>query len=149
MTGEEAPGQISYQVLPVKWAGLANRPSAENEVLRLMDGDDETVCLVNIQEGDGWPECGNPDGASIYLADLSADDLSRGEVWKESRADRAGARHNRPTDVFDGEDTGSPGHVPGLGAADAASGSPSPQGETATGPEADDDAQADDDTIDY
>ncbi|MDY7109502.1 MAG: lamin tail domain-containing protein [Planctomycetota bacterium] len=110
--GEETSGEPAYAIIPVKWGSLANSPSAENERLKLLDEKGEVICEVNFEEGDDWPICGNPDGASIWLTDLAATDLNDGKLWRPSEAGEAGARVCRRTEVFDGADVGSPGALP-------------------------------------
>lgn len=113
---ESAEGEevSSYQIIPVRWGSLANSPSEKNEMLELHDGDGKTVCAVNIQRGGDWPDVGRPDGPSIYLTDLTAEDLSDGKLWKASAEDDGLSRACRTTDIFDGGDIGSPGVVPGI-----------------------------------
>lgn len=105
---------LSYQVIPVAWGGIANSPSRNNEVLQLRNAADEVVCEVR-QEGE-WPDCANPDGASIALIDLTVTTLSNPAAWKKSVLNENGARSNSVTEVFGGHDIGSPGFVPGLSA---------------------------------
>jgi len=141
---EEPEEESAYQIVPVKWASLANSPSAENEILRLLDGQGNIICEVNFQEGGDWPVCGRPDGASIWLTDLAATDLNDGKVWKRSVKGEHGARACRPTKVFDAEDVGSPGFVSGLGEAVAQPAAPPTEDE---GEESQ--TKKDDDRIDY
>ena len=107
----------------MKWGGIANTPSADNEILQLLDDKGEVVCEVK-QEGQ-WPECNRPDGASIYLVDLAASTLSDASIWKKSDKGVAGGRTNTKTEIFGGEDYGSPGHVAGLEGGAIAAASPS------------------------
>ena len=141
---ETTEAEQTYQVIPVKWASLANSPSAENEILKLLDGEGNVICEVNFQEGGNWPVCSRPDGSSIWLTNLAADDLNDGKLWKRSEPGKDGARACRQTEVFDGEDIGSPGFVEGLteGGAEA----PPPAKEENA---ADDESKQDDDRIDY
>ena len=110
--GESLP---KYQVIAVKWAGIANSPSADNEVLQLRNDKDEVVCEVK-QEG-AWPSCGKPDGPSVALTDVSATSFNDGKLWVRSGDGQHGARLCRTTDIFGGKDVGSPGFVPGLSGA--------------------------------
>ena len=66
-------------------------------------------------EGD-WPG-DTPDGPSIYLTagSLTAEANDSGANWKKSKDGKEGAAKNTKTDVFDGEDIGSPGKVPTAG----------------------------------
>ncbi len=105
-------GGLNYQVIPVKWGGIANTPGPDNEILQLLNDKDEVICEVH-QVGE-WPDCTRPDGPSIYLTDLTATDLSNGKLWRRSDVGVAGARNNRKTEIFNGVDIGSPGFVPGL-----------------------------------
>jgi hypothetical protein len=142
---EEEPEEESiYQIVPVKWASLANSPSAENEILRLLDGQGNVICEVNFQEGGDWPVCGRPDGASIWLTDPAATDLNDGKLWKRSVKGEHGARACRPTRVFDAEDVGSPGFVP---RSDESAGQPAAPPTEDEGDE--DQTKKDDDRIDY
>jgi hypothetical protein len=142
---EEEPEEESiYQIVPVKWASLANSPSAENEILRLLDGQGNVICEVNFQEGGDWPVCGRPDGASIWLTDPAATDLNDGKLWKRSVKGEHGARACRPTRVFDAEDVGSPGFVPHPGESAGQPAAPPAEDE---GEE--DQTKKDDDRIDY
>ncbi|MCA9284244.1 MAG: lamin tail domain-containing protein [Phycisphaerales bacterium] len=103
---------VVYKVLAVSWGGISNNPSATNEVLRLLDGDGNTVCEANLRNGDGWPRLSPIGGASVYLVDTSATDLNVGSLWKASEPGVSGARVCRPTAVFNGRDIGSPGWIP-------------------------------------
>jgi hypothetical protein len=141
-TEGSAPPPV-YQLIPVSWGGLANRPDAENEILQLLDTEGTVVCEVNIQSGDGWPDCSATDGASIYLVDLSATAFNVGKLWKRSEADTDNAHACTPNDVFDKADVGSPGFVPDLTSKGV---KPVPPAEPASDKPAD---QSGDDTIDY
>jgi hypothetical protein len=138
------PDKPGWLVIPVKWASLANSPSAENEHLKLLDADDKVICAVNIEEGDPWPTC-RPDGPSIYLVDLKATDLNQGALWKRSELDVHGARAVRKTEIFDGEDIGSPGFVEGL----TARGVSVAHSEKTSDDSKKKKTESDDDTIDY
>jgi hypothetical protein len=113
--GGDSHNRLDYQVIPVKWSGLGNNPSANDEVLQLRNEKDEVVCEVK-QEGQ-WPSCKRPDGPSIWLSDLKAANISNGTLWHRSEEGKDGARANKKTDIFNGHDIGSPGYVPGLSAA--------------------------------
>ncbi len=128
---DDPESPVSYQVIRVKWGGLANTPSETNEILRLRDGAGEIVCEVNFRNGDGWPKLTALGGPSIYLVDLDATDLSSGAHWRASKAGEHGAIERKPTRVFGGKDIGSPGRLPprhgqltasGAGASDATEG---------------------------
>jgi hypothetical protein len=138
-----------YQLIPVSWGGLANRPDADNEILQLLDAEGKVVCEVNIQTGDEWPDCSGAGGASIHLVDLSATAFNVGKLWKLSEADKDGAHACTPNDVFDKPDVGSPGFVPGLTSKGV---KPAPPPEPASDKPADDpedSEESEDDTIDY
>lgn len=118
-TGDSEPAHDAsearrYLVIPVSWGGLANSPSSENEILRLRDENDAIICEVNFDDANDWPSFRAGDGPSIYLLDLTATDLNRGNLWARSEAGKTGARNNVKTDIFNGVDIGSPGYVPGL-----------------------------------
>jgi hypothetical protein len=106
----EPSSKLDYQVIPVQWGGISNAPSKENEVLRLLDEKNEVICEVK-QEGE-WPSCAKPDGPSIALLDLTADNISNGALWRRSEDGQHGARICRKTDIFGGKDIGSPGFIP-------------------------------------
>jgi len=91
---------------------LSNGPSDTNEVLTLVNADDEVVDEVNYDDEEGWPS-DSPDGASIVLIpdELSAEGNDEGASWTRSTEGQLGARANRQTDEYDGEDVGSPGTV--------------------------------------
>ena len=105
-------------VYPVSgWAdggmnNLANNPDPGKEVLELLDAEGNSVDQVAYDDEAGWPG-DNPDGPSIYLVagslDASAND--DGANWKRSKDGKVGAMKNTKTEVFDGEDVGSPGKV--------------------------------------
>lgn len=143
---EETPeaGQ-TYHVIPVKWASLANSPSAENEILKLLDGEGNVICEVNFQERGDWPVCASPGGASIWLTNLAAADLNDGKLWKRSAQGEGGARACRQTEIFDGADIGSPGFVEGLGEGGIEAPPPTKEEEKAT----ENESKQDDDRIDY
>ena len=125
----------TYQVIPVKWGGLANDPGPDNEVLQLVNDKDEVVCEVK-QAGE-WPKVKNAGGPSVFLADVTAADLSLGKTWALSTRGQNGARTNKTTEIFDKEDCGSPGFIP---TASAVATKP---------PEAAPQVKAKDDKIDY
>ncbi len=91
---------------------LANRPSDTNEIVVLMDAKGLVIDQVNYDDEGAWPS-DEPDGPSIYVipASLSADGNDLGEAWARSVDGERGARGNQPTDVYNGADVGSPGHV--------------------------------------
>lgn len=107
-------GSAHYHVIPVKWGSLSNNPTPENEILQLLDETGKVICEVNFESGGEWPRLTPKGGPSIWLTDLHAADLNDGKLWKKSEAGKDGARRSVKTDVFDGEDIGSPGFVPGL-----------------------------------
>jgi hypothetical protein len=102
-----------YQVVPVKWGSLANRPAPGNEVLQLVNDKGNAVCEVNFQEGGDWPTLAQPGGPSIYLVNLAAEKLTDGSLWRMSEVGAAGARECRAANVFVRGDIGSPGTLPG------------------------------------
>ncbi len=105
-------------VYPVSgWAdggmnNLANNPDPGKEVLELLDAEGNSVDTVAYDDEAGWPG-DNPDGPSIYLVagSLDASGNDDGANWKKSKDGKAGAMKNTKTEVFDGEDVGSPGKV--------------------------------------
>lgn len=111
---DASAGQAQYLVIPVESQSLANNAAAENEILQLLDGQRQVVCEVNYENGGHWPDVRWAGGPSIWLTDLSAKNLSVGKLWRKSEAGKDGARRNRLTKVFNGQDIGSPGFVPGL-----------------------------------
>ncbi len=110
--GSVADPASACQVIAVKWGGLANTPGPDNEILKLLNDKGDTVCEVK-QQGQ-WPDCSRPDGSSIYLIDLAATNLSDGKIWKRSDNGVAGAHANSKSEIYGGNDVGSPGTVPGL-----------------------------------
>ncbi|GAB4187437.1 MAG: hypothetical protein Kow00105_02060 [Phycisphaeraceae bacterium] len=109
----------SFAVYPVTGWGddgiynLSNGPSADNEILRLIDADGVTVDEVNFDDEVNWPS-DQPDGPSIYLPfehlGPKANDL--GQNWKLSEPGVDRAKKNHKKGDFNGEDIGSPGVVP-------------------------------------
>lgn len=137
--------KLTYQVIPVKWSSLGNSPGADDEVLQLRNDKDEVVCEVKHQGR--WPSCRKPDGASIFLIDVKAANLSDGSVWRCSEAGKDGGRENTTTDLFNGKDIGSPGYVPGLSSSPPTPAAPAPVAKPdAPKPE---EKPKDNDTIDY
>jgi hypothetical protein len=129
----EPTAKLNYQVIAVKWGGLANSPSADNEILQLLNEKDEVVC--EVKQAGKWP---SGKDASIYLTDIKAASLSDGSVWRRSAIGYDGARANAKTNIFDGDDIGSPGYVPGLnGAPPASPHEPSTDGKKPRKPKAD------------
>jgi hypothetical protein len=145
----------AYQVIPVEWCGISNRPTEENEILKLLDAADNVVCEVNIQASGDWPKCSSPDGRSIWLKDLSATDLNQGTLWLAAEAGTHGCRASVITEQFDAVECGSPGYVEGLtshGVAPAPASTESEAKKSGDPPaESPPDAveEDDDDTIDY
>ena len=39
----------------VSWASLANKPTEDNEILKLVDADGAVITEVNYQQENGWP----------------------------------------------------------------------------------------------
>jgi hypothetical protein len=115
--GSESAAGLDYQIIPVAWAALANSPTADDEVLQLLNDKDEVIC--EIRQTGGWPSAKNPDGPSIYLGDFSAANLSDGKLWRRSEPGKDGARVCRQSDKFNGEDIGSPGFIPNAATAKA------------------------------
>jgi hypothetical protein len=115
---------ISYQIIPVKWGALRNNPGDANKGLQLLSENDEVICTVNYRDSGDWPSCSRPDGASIWLTDVTATDINNGKLWKRSDAGKDGARVSQKTDTFDKQDAGSPGV---LTKASATSASPTPE----------------------
>jgi len=110
----------TFAVYPVaQWGddgglyNLANGPSPDNEILRLIDADGVTVDEVNYDDEGDWPS-DRPDGSSIYLPAnmLDAELNDRGENWRLSETGTDGVKKNKPTRIFNGVDIGSPGRVP-------------------------------------
>lgn len=107
---------LEYQIFPVKWGSLANDPDADNEILSLLDDNDRIICQVNFQRNGDWPQIERLGGPSIYLTDITvnAEQINDGRFWKRSQVGRDGAQAVRKTEIFEGDDVGSPGFVPGL-----------------------------------
>lgn len=124
---DEGNPTLSYLVIPVKWGSLANNASATNEILQLLDADGEVVCEANYESGGDWPSIRSPGGPSIYLTDITVEDLNDGTLWRASVVGRDGARNNRKTTIFNGTDIGSPGFVPGLSSPRIATDDPTPR----------------------
>jgi hypothetical protein len=102
---------IAYQVIPVNWGALRNKPGDDNHGLQLLNENESVICTVNYRDGDDWPNCSKPDGASIWLADINAVNFSDGKLWKRSEPGNDGARLSTKTDIFDKQDAGSPGSI--------------------------------------
>ncbi len=92
-------------------SGLANRPTAENEILTLRDSGGTVHDEVNFQVGDPWPK--PRQGPSIYLApgSISTSANDDGANWRRSEFSLHGALNAKATDVFSDQDCGSPGTV--------------------------------------
>lgn len=101
----------NYSVVPIKWGGLSNDPSPDNEILVLLNERGSVVCRVNLNGDPGWPD---GHGASVYLAQPGRDDPDQGSSWRRSTVGEAGGRWSQKTPVFNETETGSPGWVPGL-----------------------------------
>lgn len=91
---------------------LSNKPSESNEVLQLRDARINLVDQVNYDDEEDWPS-DSPDGASIYLkpGKFNAEDNDEGKNWAKSETGTHGAKDNEVTDIFNGQDVGSPGVV--------------------------------------
>jgi len=91
---------------------LSNKPSKSNEVLQLRDARINLIDQVNYDDEDDWPS-DSPDGASIYLKPGKFDAKSNdaGKNWARSEKGTHGAKGNEKTEIFNGEDVGSPGVV--------------------------------------
>ncbi len=117
--GFHAAWSGAFAVYPVQGWGddgiynLSNGPSETNEILRLVDANGATIDEVNYDDEGDWPS-DRPDGASIYLPYemLNAELNDQGANWKLSTNGTDGAKKNRTTKDFNGEDLGSPGKVP-------------------------------------
>ncbi|MFG0288949.1 MAG: lamin tail domain-containing protein, partial [Rhodopirellula sp. JB044] len=97
-------------VIGVNWTEeLANDPSPTNELLTLEDATGLARDSVNYDDAAPWPS-GGPEGPSIYLANLFADN-DDGSNWAYSAVgvDGAVAANGFP---FSSSDVGSPGSVP-------------------------------------
>ncbi|MCA9289690.1 MAG: aldo/keto reductase, partial [Phycisphaerales bacterium] len=99
-------------IIPVRWGGLSNAPSATNEILRLRDEHDDIACEVNFACGESWPPCRS--GFSLELIDAGGADPASGASWRRAAAGKHGATTSRAAGVFIGADVGSPGVVSGL-----------------------------------
>jgi hypothetical protein len=106
---------LNYQVIPVKWGSLGNRPTAQNEILQLLDKTGNVISEVNYQEGGDWPTLVQPGGPSIYLTTLTAEKLNDGKLWRKSETGASGSntRECRAAGPFVRGDVGSPGFLPG------------------------------------
>jgi hypothetical protein len=116
---DDAGSPLNYQVLAIQWGGISNTPSKDNEVLQLLDDKDTVIC--EVRQAEGWPKVGKPDGPSIWLTEPKAADTNVGKLWHKSEAGKDGVRENKKAGIFAGKDCGSPGYVPGLSPAPAAS----------------------------
>ncbi|MCC6679966.1 MAG: lamin tail domain-containing protein [Phycisphaeraceae bacterium] len=107
-----------FQVIPVSGWGdgglrnLSNSPHENNEILRLVDKDGTDIDTVNYDDEGDWPK-DVPDGPSIYLKPdaLNHEANDSGGNWARSAVDSDGGKANVKTDIFDGDDVGSPGAV--------------------------------------
>ncbi len=122
-----ASGQGQYNLL-----NLSNSPDAGNELLTLRNAAGNAIDQVNYDD-DGiiWPTTGNTGAGgtawSIYLLPGSYDSVSNdsGLNWAASAVGFEGARQNTATDVFAGNDLGSPGYLDGVtGEVDCTPGGP-------------------------
>ena len=111
------PGvEPAFLILPVRWGSLANKPTADNEILQLLDPDDTVVCTVNYQRGGNWPDPKRR-GESIHLLKLDDPISFEGANWGLTQIDQPGARTAKVTPTFTKPDVGSPGVLPGKPAA--------------------------------
>ena len=99
-----------FLIIPVSWGSLANRPTADNEILTLLDGDGTVAAKANYQQANGWPPH-DRSGASIYMPIPSHASMNVGSDWARSKAGVHGARACRPGGVFSRPDIGSPGTI--------------------------------------
>lgn len=100
------------EVIGIAWGSLANTPSDTNEILELLDDTGGQQDLVNFDDANGWPS-DSPDGASIYLPSLQADN-NVAASWAASVVGTDDAVS--PTGAtFSAGDIGSPGRVPSSG----------------------------------
>ncbi|MEM8681221.1 MAG: hypothetical protein AAGF97_17885, partial [Planctomycetota bacterium] len=95
----------SAQVIGIEWGSLANSPSAQSEILQLLDNAGNVQDEVNYDDSGDWPS-DSPDGPSITLTDVATDN-NVGTNWARSEAGVAQAIN--PTSPFSTEDVGSPG----------------------------------------
>ncbi|MEM8945051.1 MAG: lamin tail domain-containing protein [Planctomycetota bacterium] len=101
------PASVVVAGLP--WGGLANSPDNTNEVLELLNEFGIQMDLVNYDDANPWPT-DSPDGPSIYLTDLLADN-NEGSNWARSSVNVGGG--SQPIGGnFSSSDVGSPGTVP-------------------------------------
>lgn len=108
---EEEP---RFLIIPVSWASLANRPTADNEVLQLLDADGDVVAEANYRQDDGWP-ASDRNGGSIYMKKPDTSRMNQGDAWARSKAGVDGARACTPGGAFSRPDVGSPGTIPSAG----------------------------------
>jgi len=93
--------------------GMANSPSASNEILTLRDSGGALVDQVNYDDASPWPS-DSPDGPSIYLLPAFLDPTANdnGANWARSAVGVDGAYAVTVTSIYTGpEDVGSPGAV--------------------------------------
>ena len=91
----------------IPWGNLANVPTSVNEILQLLDNGSEVQDQVNYDDSGDWPS-DSPDGPSIYLTDVLADN-DLGVNWARSSVGADNAIN--PTAPFSTADIGSPGFV--------------------------------------
>ncbi|MAB83323.1 MAG: hypothetical protein CMJ24_07800 [Phycisphaerae bacterium] len=103
-----------FLIIPVSWASLANRPTADNEVLQLLNTDGDVVAEANYRQDEGWP-ASDRSGGSIYMKIPDASRMNQGDAWARSRAGVDDARACTPGGVFSRPDVGSPGTIPSGG----------------------------------
>ncbi len=96
-------------VVGLDWGSLANSPSLSNEALELLDSSGAQMDLVNYDDAGDWPP-DSPEGPSIYLTDLLADN-NVGTQWARSVVGTAGGR-SPAGGPFSTGDVGSPGSFP-------------------------------------
>jgi len=107
--GSAAAETKTYQIIGVTWGGIANSPSDKNEILQLLNEKDEVVC--EVKQGRDFPKMKGNEGCSVHLINVMAANLSDGKVWKKSVAGTDSARTCKKTELFDGDDVGSPGII--------------------------------------
>ena len=109
---DDPDAEPAFLILPVRWGSLANKPTADNEILQLLDPDDTVVCTVNYQRGGDWPDPKRR-GESIHLLKLDDPISFEAGNWGLTQIGHPGARTATPTPIFTKPDVGSPGTLPG------------------------------------
>lgn len=101
----------AFLLLPVPWGSLANKPTADNEILQLIDADDNVACTVNYQRGGDWPDPRRR-GESIHLVQFTEPVSFEANNWALTKVGQPGARIAKSTATFNKPDVGSPGFIP-------------------------------------